>query len=159
MDDLNDESTLVLDGADFPTAPLVEKAAPTLPDGIGLSLEDVRALLAREHETIVPKDDPMLMIITMLNAYLGEVDKLHTRHSKALTALMADKTDSYVRGVQEATDALALKLSASSLAGIRTVFADHATRLESFKNAMWYAAAIVAISALVNVAVFILRGL
>ena len=58
--------------------------SPALPDGIGLTLDDVRALLAKEHETIVPKDDPMLMIVTLLNAYLGEVDKLHARHGKAL---------------------------------------------------------------------------
>ena len=65
--------------------------SPALPDGIGLTLDDVRALLAKEHETIVPKDDPMLMIVTLLNAYLGEVDKLHARHGKALAALMAGK--------------------------------------------------------------------
>lgn len=158
MDDWND-APMVPSDQDFLAAPPAEKAPPALPDGIGLSLDDVRALLAKEHETIVPKDDPMLMMVTLLNAYLSEVDKLHARHSKALTALMADKTDGYVRGVQEATDALALKLSASSLAGIRTVFADHAARLESFKNAMWYATAIVAVSALINVAVFVLRGL
>ena len=70
--------------------------SPALPDGIGLTLDDVRALLAKEHETIVPKDDPMLMIVTLLNAYLGEVDKLHARHGKALAALMAGKTDAYV---------------------------------------------------------------
>ena len=73
--------------------------SPALPDGIGLTLDDVRALLAKEHETIVPKDDPMLMIVTLLNAYLGEVDKLHARHGKALAALMAGKTDAYVKGV------------------------------------------------------------
>ena len=79
--------------------------SPALPDGIGLTLDDVRALLAKEHETIVPKDDPMLMIVTLLNAYLGEVDKLHARHGKALAAHMAGKTDAYVKGVQGATDA------------------------------------------------------
>lgn len=132
--------------------------SPALPDGIGLTLDDVRALLAKEHETIVPKDDPMLMIVTLLNAYLDEVDKLHARHGKALAALMAGKTDAYVKGVQGATDALAAQLSASSVEGIRKVFAEHAGQLQSLKSGMWYAAAIVAVSALVNVAVFVLRG-
>ena len=117
--------------------------SPALPDGIGLTLDDVRALLAKEHETIVPKDDPMLMIVTLLNAYLGEV---------------AGKTDAYVKGVQGATDAWAAQLSASSVEGIRKVFAEHAGQLQSLKSGMWYAAAIVAVSALVNVAVFVLRG-
>ncbi|MFR8054174.1 MAG: hypothetical protein ACLU6O_05470 [Bilophila wadsworthia] len=63
-----------------------------------------------------------------------------------------------VKGVQGATDALAAQLSASSVEGIRKVFAEHAGQLQSLKSGMWYAAAIVAVSALVNVAVFVLRG-
>ena len=56
------------------------------PDGIGLSVEDVRALLARKHETSVPKDDPILMVVTILNAFLGRQDELQKKHEKALAA-------------------------------------------------------------------------
>lgn len=62
--------------------------------------------------------------------------------AKALAALMAGKTDAYVKGVQGATDALAAQLSASSVEGIRKVFAEHAGQLQSLKSGMWYAAAI-----------------
>jgi hypothetical protein len=43
--------------------------------------------------------------------------------------------------------------------GIRKVFDDHAARLQSFKNSTVWLAAIVAVSALLNVAVFVLEGL
>lgn len=35
-----------------------------LPDGVGLSIEDVRELLFRRHNVAVPADDPTLMQVT-----------------------------------------------------------------------------------------------
>jgi hypothetical protein len=37
---------------------------------------------------VVPKDDAILMIATMLNAYLTEVEKLQARHKEGLTSTM-----------------------------------------------------------------------
>ena len=127
--------------------------------GGGMSLKEVSDLLATTHNTIVPKDDAILMISTMLNAYLGEVQKLHVRHENGLTKLMAEKTDAYVSGVNAAVEQLSTSLSSASVEGIRKVFDDHAATLNAFKAAVYWAAAIVSVSALLNVAVFFLRGL
>jgi len=99
------------------------------------------------------------MIATLLNAYLGEVQKLHARHEAGLAKLMAEKTDAYVSGVNAAVEQLSTSLSSASVEGIRKVFDDHASRLNAFRNAVYWAAAIVSVSALFNVAVFVLRGL
>lgn len=131
----------------------------TLPNGIGLSLEQVRALLAKTHETVVDKSDPILMVVTILNAHLVEVEKLQTRHKEGLGKLMADKTDAYVSGVTAAVSQLTDSLSSASVQGIRKVFDDHAAKLQIFKNNTTWLAAIVAVSALLNVAVFVLGGL
>ena len=139
----------------IPAAP----EAPAMPDGIGLSLPDVQNILNAKHSVSVPPDDPLLMVVTILNAFLGETDKLHARHGKALSALMADKTDAYVQGVRQATDSLAEQLSASSMEGVRKLFAQHDEKMQNFKNAMWYTTAIIAVSAIVNVAVFVLQGI
>lgn len=130
-----------------------------LPNGIGLSLEQVRALLAKTHETVVDKSDPILMVVTILNAHLAEVEKLQARHKEGLGRLMADKTDAYVSGVTAAVGQLTDSLSSASVKGIRNVFDDHAARLQTFKNNTTWLAAIVAVSALLNVAVFVLGGL
>lgn len=130
-----------------------------LPNGIGLSLEQIRALLAKTHETVVDKSDPILMVVTILNAHLAEVEKLQTRHKEGLGRLMADKTDAYVSGVTAAVGQLTDSLSSASVQGIRKVFDDHAARLQTFKNNTTWLAAIVAVSALLNVAVFVLGGL
>ena len=130
-----------------------------LPDGIGMPLEQVRALLAHTHETVLDKADPILMVTTMLNAHLREVEKLQEKHQEGLGKFMADKTDAYVSGVREGIAQLTDSLSSASVEGIRKVFDEHAARLQAFKNSTAWLAAIVGVSALLNVAVFVLGGL
>ena len=129
-----------------------------LPDGIGLSLEQARALVGKVHGEMLPKNDAILMVGTILNAWLSEIQKLQTRHESGLNRLMAEKTDTYVSGVQTAVSQLSTSLSSASVEGIRKVFDDHAARLNAFKNSTAWLAAIVAVSALVNVAVFVLKA-
>ena len=129
-----------------------------LPDGIGLSLEQAQALIVKSNGIVLANDEPTLMGITLCNAYLAEVAKLHARHEKGLTRLMAEKTDAYVSGVKAATDQLAESLSSASVEGIRKIFDDHAARLNTFKSNVHLAALIVGLSALLNVAVLILRA-
>lgn len=131
----------------------------TLPDGIGLSLEQVRQLLFKTHKVAIYDNDAILMVGTILNAYLAEVEKLHTRHKEGLSRLMTDKTDAYVSGVHAAVGQLTDSLSSASVEGIRKVFDDHASQLQTFKNSTAWLAAIVGVSALLNVAVFVLGGL
>lgn len=128
-------------------------------DAIGLSLEQVRRLLAEKHGTVVDKADPILMVVTILNAHLTEVEKLQARHRTGLGKLMSEKTDTYVSGVQEVVAQLAEKLSSASVEGMRTTFAEHTARLQLFQSSLIWLAAIVATSALLNVVVFVLRGL
>ena len=135
------------------------KPEDAVPDGIGLSLEQVQELLAKTHKKVVDYHDPILMVVTMLNAHLGEVEKLHGRHKEGLGRLMADKTDAYVSGVAVAVAQLTDSLSSASVEGMRKVFDDRAARLQAFKNSTAWLAAIVGVSALLNVAVFVLGGL
>ena len=135
------------------------KPEDAIPDGIGLSLEQVQELLAKTHKKVVDYHDPILMVVTMLNAHLAEVEKLHARHKEGLGRLMADKTDAYVTGVQDAVGEITESPSSASVEGVRKVFVDHAARLQAFKSNTVWLAAIVAVSALLNVAVFVLGGL
>ena len=129
-----------------------------LPDGIGLSLEQAQALIVKSNGIVLANDEPTLMGITLCNAYLAEVAKLHVRHEKGLTRLMSEKTDAYVSGVQAAVNQLSDSLSSASVEGIRKVFDDHAARLKTFRSNVNLAALIVGISALLNVAVFVLKA-
>jgi len=128
-------------------------------DKIGLSLKEVHLLLSETHKAVIPDNDPLLMIVTINNAFLSEVQKLHARHENGLSRLMAEKTDAYVSRVNVAVEQLSASLSSASVEGIRKVFDDHAATLTAFKHAVYAAAAIVTVSALLNVAIFFLRGM
>ena len=135
-----------------------KKEPPLPPDGFGYTLEQAKALIAQHHSMILANDEPSLMGVTICNAYLAELEKLHARHKEGLGRLMAEKTDAYVSGVRTAVDQLSDSLSSASVQGIRKVFDDHAARLNTFKSNVNLAALIVGLSALLNVAVFILKA-
>ena len=69
-------------------SPAVQKEEPPTPletelgnaPGVGLTLEQIRSVVSKAHDVMLPKDDATLMIATILNAYLTEMDKLQARH-------------------------------------------------------------------------------
>ncbi|GAB6194281.1 hypothetical protein [Desulfocastanea catecholica] len=130
---------------------------PQLPDGIGLTLDEVRSLLATKNSITVSPDDPILMMVTLLNAFLTEEEKLLYRHRKALTSILTDKTDNYVQAVEQTTAGLSESISTSSVHEINKIFQENGATMNRFRSNMVWLAAIVGISALVNVAVFVLR--
>lgn len=126
---------------------------PALPEGIGLGYEDVRKLLAMKHDIVFSIDDPMMMLVTLCNVFLGELEKLHHRHNDAVTKIMGDQSKKYIDGVKATTDSLSQTLADTSIEAIRKIFNAHATELNTNRlNSRW-CAAIIAASALVNVAV------
>lgn len=132
-------------------------AEPCLADGIGLSLEEVRALLAKKHDTAVPVDDPMLMMVTVCNAFLEEQQKLQEKHKTALAAFMTEQTATYVQGVEDSVKKLQESLAGATIAGIQQAASVFAASLSSFRATLYLCTAIMGLSALLNVAVFILR--
>jgi hypothetical protein len=126
---------------------------PILPDGIGLSHEEVRKVLQGNHGKI-ENDDPILMLITLLNAFLTEEEKLLDRHNKALSRIISDRTDGYIKAVEETTTTLGKSISSSSLEGIARIFKAHGLKMECLRTNITWLAAIAATSALVNVGVF-----
>lgn len=130
---------------------------PGLPDGVGLTLDEVRALLAAKNSVTVTPDDPILMMVTLLNAFLTEEEKLLERHRKALTTILADRTDGYIKAMEQTTASLSESLSKASLDEIKKIFQENGGAINRFRSNMIWLAAIVATSALVNVAVFVWR--
>ena len=146
------------DDGKAPQAPSAPEPEPCLPDGLGLAVEDVRALLAQKHNLAVPVDDPMLMMVTIQNAFLGAQAQLQKKHEKALAAFMGEQTMSYVKGVEKSVSELCDTLSGVTIKGIQGAASDFAASLGGFKATLYLCTAIMAISALLNVAVFVLRA-
>ncbi len=133
-------------------------SSSVLPDGVGLDLETVRALLAQKHGTVVGTDDPVLMLVTLNNAFLHEYEQLLLRHNHALTAYLESAAGKHLEASMQATEAITQGLSASSIGVIQTTLQNHGKSLNSFQNNMTWLALIVAISAAVNLAVFVYRS-
>ena len=128
-----------------------------LPDGVGLSYEDIGLLLAMKHKAVIEDDEPILMMVTVCNAFLNEVSTLHKRHNDALSKIIAGKTQEYISGVKETTDAFTKTLADASVEGVRQIFKEHAATLQAHQGNTRWCALIVAISALANIAVLALR--
>lgn len=146
---------------DFPEHPEDEaangQARPQLPDGFGIKLEDMALLLAMKHDTSIARDDPALMIVSICNAFLGEIQALHEKHNEALTKIITARIRDYITSVKDTTDSFTETLSRASVEGIRKIFEDHASALQASKwNARW-CALIAAVSALANLLVLALR--
>ena len=129
-----------------------QPSMPVLPEGRGLSFDQVREILAAQHQTIVSADDPILMVVTLLNAFLAEEDKLLDRHNKALTRILAVRTEGYVQAVEKTTATLGTSLSSASLESITQIFAIHGQKMDRFRSNLTWLTAIAGTSALVNVA-------
>ena len=132
---------------------------PVLPDGLGMSLEQVQNLLAEKHKTIVGLDDPILMLVTVMNAFLAQQNALIERHKTALAKVMADKTGEYVGQVKAVTDSLSASLSDVTLAAMQETFSDHSADLKTHKSDIMWLSAIAAISALANVVIFAIKAI
>lgn len=155
-DEVITPSAAVADNA--PQSPPASEPDQCLPDGFGLSVEDVRALLAKKHDLAVPADDPLLMMVTIQNAFLGAQTQLQKKHEKALAAFMGEQTAAYVQGVENSVSELQKTLSDVTINGIRDAASDFAATLSEFKSTLYLCTAVMALSALVNVAVFVLKA-
>lgn len=129
-----------------------------LPDGIGLSVEDVSAMLHRQHGISVPKDDPLLMQVTIHNTFLTEQQKLQKRHEKALAAFMGEQTNAHVEAVKNSVGQLTETLSGVTVKGIQEAAKDFVADVSSLRTTLWLCTVIIGCSMLVNVAVFVLQA-
>lgn len=133
--------------------------SPQTSDGIGLDLETIRTLLVQEHATSIEVDDPILMLVTICNAFLSEYEKLLKHHNEAMTAFLSEAGAQHLDSARQAAEVVTKGLSASSIGVIQEHLQGHRKAMASFQNKMTWLAVIVAISATVNVAAFVYRGL
>lgn len=135
---------------------IVSSEAAPIEDGIGLSIDEVRMLIAREHEMQPPdKSDPVLMVVTMLNACLSEQQALHEKHCKALNRVLGERTDSYVSAIQESVNGLTQSLSNASVQGMKNLLDAHSAQVEQLKATLRLSTAMNVLAALLLVAALI----
>lgn len=129
-------------------APDAPPIMPVLPEGIGLSLDEVRALIEQRNHVRVEADDPILVALTIANAHLTAVEKLHQLHRKALTELMSRETATHTEAVAKNVAALSEKLSGVTVENIGHVVTQFQTALTSFRTTLFICTGLALFSAL-----------
>lgn len=120
-------------------------------DGIGLRLDDVCALLSEKNDAKVPKDDPILVAVTIHNAFLNEHARLFKLHEKALAAFMDEQAKAFSNGVQDQLKPLSSMLSDVTIQGIQNAVARFSNDLGGLRSLLLYCTAAQALSALLIV--------
>lgn len=131
-----------------------EEKQQILPDGIGMSIEEIRTMLIAKHNTKIPKDDPILMVVSMLNAALTEQAKLQKAHEVALGKMMSEHTKNYVQNTENGMKEIMETLSSLTTKGLNEAAKD----MVKFKMSMFYCTIITFISSLLIVGTFVLKA-
>lgn len=129
------------------------KAQPLLPDGIGLTVEQVSALIHQVNHFSLPPDDPALMYVTIMNAALTEQAKLQKAHQSALGKMMDEHTQKYVQETEKGMKEILFTLSKLTTEGLNEASKD----MVKFRTTLWMCSGITFISALLIVCVFVLK--
>ena len=67
-----------------------------LPDGFGIDLNNVRAMILNQYNIKVDKDDPVLMFIPVLNAFLFEQQKLQEKYKEGLKEVYQEVLNTFL---------------------------------------------------------------
>lgn len=129
-----------------------------------LSVEAVRQLIIREHKTSLPPDAPELLMVTIMQAALNEEKRLQESHRKKLAEVMDGMVNDLAEAVKRESAGVSEKLSGVAVQELRHVSAalhESSTavsaRLSGHAIALYLCTGIIAVSALVNVYVFLVR--
>ncbi len=124
-------------------------------DGIGMSIEYVRALIAKENEVIIDKDDPILLMVTILNAFFHEHEKVQEKYMIALKNLYSDQVNDFVETIQESTDKVEEKLRAISTEGLIKIYESQNKRMAELQAQLRNTCIIIGLLVLLNIAVMV----
>jgi len=80
-----------------------------------MSLEEARMLLAKVHEVGMPKDDPMLMAVTLHQGFCADLAKINATHNREIKALLDATGKGYAQSVDDLFEGLQDKTVTASI--------------------------------------------
>lgn len=83
-----------------------------LPDDFGLSIEEVQNIINQKYSVSVPKDDPVMLIVSILNAFLFEQQKLQEEYKERLKEVYQEVLKAFIVEFEEkATKGIDVKVT------------------------------------------------
>lgn len=126
--------------------------------GIGLTIEDVRAILHREAGVSIDKDDPLCLLVPILNAYMDAFDKFAEKHRDGFSLYLNEEGSKVLEQSRKAADILAKGVSQSSISEIREIFQGFNKSLLNFQSNIRWLTIIAVVVSLANVLAVILSN-
>ncbi len=126
-----------------------------IPNGIGFTIEEIQALISKENKTFLPEDDPTMMIVTILNAFLGENKKLQDNYLQALRTLFSELS----KGVNSEILATSKKvledvqdtLKIASITGLMKIHEQQTKQVMTLRQHILYACVFIGASTFFNI--------
>ena len=103
-------------------------------DGVGMSLEAIRALLAEKNNMVVDLDDPILGVVTINNAFLAQMDALLVRHQLALKATMKEATEENIKAVKAEGNKFAANFKEAAIESTIAKVTEHQKMMQAFQS-------------------------
>ena len=97
-----------------------------LPAMPGLSLEEVRALISERIGLSVGRDDPVLAVYVLHEAFIREYEAMLERHDATLTALFEQSVMSWTEGVSRQVEAFTDQLLSQGMQDRMAQLGEHA---------------------------------
>lgn len=101
-----------------------------------LTIDDLKQLLMQKHGLPLRDDDPILMVATMLEVYLNELESFLGRHEAALQKILSAETQKYVREVKGLTEDLLEQAVRANMQNTIQEIVAHQTAMNEFLNVL-----------------------
>lgn len=72
-----------------------------LPDGFGMDLDSVQAMILKQCGVGVDKDDPVLMFVPILNAFLLEQQKMNNEYKEGLEKVYQSVLNAFLENLDK----------------------------------------------------------
>ncbi len=142
---------------EFTLESVAKQEAEKQSSGVGMSIEEVQALLAKKNETIVDKDDPILLTVTILNAFLNESKTQQDKYMLALKGIYSEQVNDFLEKVEESTEKVEEKLKSVSTEGLIKIYERQNEKMYALQAQLRNSCIIIGVLVLLNIAVMVWR--
>ena len=118
------------------TRPIALPDAPASPEFQPVSLDDARALLVREHRVAIGDNDPILLSVSLHQAFCGDLEKLLAHHTTRLEGLLQTTGNGFADVVEGTLETLRDKTVKASLDQSFALIAAQAEAMQTLRRRM-----------------------
>lgn len=122
---------------------------------IGLSIEDIQHIIAEKTGYHIPKDDPIIAIVAILNAFIEENKKLQSAHIQALQKLFKDMSQEVNIEIQNTTEEIQHALKTISIEGLIKINKEHTRQITQLNVHLFYACIFIGIATIFNLLILL----